>query len=665
MMRGHTDGVYAAAFFKDGRRVATCSYDYTVRIWDVEKGELVGAPFEGHRSWVKSLSLSPDEKRIAGGGDNRDNTIIIWDVESNQKLLQLKNHESLRGVWSLCFSPDGTKLATAGGVPENTVIIWDVKTGAMLQTFKGHRSSVYSVAFSPDGLKLASVSKGTGIRVCRADNVAEELLKIKDEDDRVIRSIVWSPGGQQLLSASESKTVKFWNSSNGDQIGQPCIGHTHPITSLAISSGGSFIATASEDGTVRLWNTQTHKQIGQSLEHSAQVHSVAISPNEELVVSGDHDGVVWLWSIENMREQHDAEERILEDERLRLLFGNDMQLPVTVRGRDNNINNDELTGDQHYLFNVSCSPSMRLLIQWNVNLLYADSWYNTTIPNAFIAESLHPDEELPPTQETDDADDNNHNSYANRSIVRARNSEWDNALQDAVKVRHSACYEAVDNMLTRICHIVDCHPTLVIGLHFKGIALCGNKQLYDAMEAFDLAFIFSNRDPITIDFLLLIKAVALFNAGRHDEAMRRIQELAAAYQRSDTLPCSVVNSYLRVQLAIIAFDNGRYSEAADRLNDNIPSITDLFSRGALPDPRLKIFTVLFGWDLDSVWQTVNQRRCEAFLRADRVFEAVESHQYMMRRTIEEVANPSCLEWSTGEYVRVLDDFNIETHSSVD
>lgn len=76
-----------------------------------------------------------------------------------------------------------------------------------------------------------------------------------------------------------------------------------------------------------------------------------------------------------------------------------------------------------------------------------------------------------------------------------------------------------------------------------------------------MALPFSDRDQITIDLLLLIKvlvtflgsvfhtklqhdsvqAVALFNASRHDEAMRRVQDLTIAYRHSDTYLCSVVN----------------------------------------------------------------------------------------------------------------------------
>jgi len=62
---------------------------------------------------------------------------------------------------------------------------------------------------------------------------------------------------------------------------------------------------------------------------------------------------------------------------------------------------------------------------------------------------------------------------------------------------------------------------------------------------------------------------------------------------------------------------------------------------------------LFGWDLGSLWQTANQRRCDAFLRADRVVEAVESHQYMMRM-IDDAEKSNCLEWSTGECCIFLD-----------
>jgi hypothetical protein len=62
-----------------------------------------------------------------------------------------------------------------------------------------------------------------------------------------------------------------------------------------------------------------------------------------------------------------------------------------------------------------------------------------TVWNASVAGDLHTAEELL-TQEINQ-DGKKDDSYAIRSVVRARNLEWDNALQDAVKVRLSAhCY---------------------------------------------------------------------------------------------------------------------------------------------------------------------------------------------------------------------------------
>ncbi|KAG1821954.1 WD40-repeat-containing domain protein [Suillus subaureus] len=292
-MRVHTKKVLAVAFFKDGRRIVTASEDKTLRIWDVEKGALVGGPFEGHSDCVISVAVSPDDRRIASGG--RDRAMIIWDVDSKQMLFDpLVKHTDW--VESVCFSPDGKRLAS--GSHDRRVIIWDAETGAVLSTpwVQGWNRWLYCVAFSPDGLKLASGGYGT-VWVWRTSN-AQLLLTINTHQD-FIQSVVWTPDGKQLVSASHDKTIKFWNSSDGIQIGQPCTGHTSSIKSLAISFDGSFIATASDQKTVQLWSTKSHKQIGKPLKHTARVCCVAISPNGELLVSGDWEGNVQLWSIEN------------------------------------------------------------------------------------------------------------------------------------------------------------------------------------------------------------------------------------------------------------------------------------------------------------------------------------------------------------------------------
>ncbi|KAG2354961.1 WD40-repeat-containing domain protein [Suillus spraguei] len=276
-MQMHTANVSAVAFFKNGRRIVTTSLDETLRIWDVEKRALVGGPFVGHSGCVNSVAVSPDDRRIASGGEDR--AIIIWDVDSKQKVFKpLLKHTNW--VRSVCFSSDGKKLASGS---------WDT-------TVIGYLGVVDCVAFSPDGLKIAFGARRK-IRVCRTEN-AERLFDIAAHQNSV-ESVVWSPDGQQLVAVSHGEKIKFWDSSNGTQIGQSCTGHTSLIKSLAISSDGSFIATASNDQTIRLWSTKSYQQIGQIFEHTSRVSCVAISPNGELLVSGDIGGNVQLWSIKN------------------------------------------------------------------------------------------------------------------------------------------------------------------------------------------------------------------------------------------------------------------------------------------------------------------------------------------------------------------------------
>ncbi|KAG1725679.1 WD40-repeat-containing domain protein [Suillus lakei] len=521
-MQQRKNKVWAVAFFKDGRRVVTGSHDKTLRILNVQTGEMVGGPFIGHTDQVRSVAVSPNNRRIASGGG--DATVIIWDVKSKQIIFNplVKHTEKVNSV---CFSPDGKEVAS--GSHDSTIVVWNADNGAVLATLDSqyHRQTVHvwSVSFSPDGLKLASGSSDHFIRVWRAVN-AECLLKI-NAGQWSIRSVVWSPDGHQLVSGSFDNTAKFWNSSNGEEIGQPCIGHTRWITCLAISSDNSFIATASDDSTVRLWCTKTHKQIGHVLEHTKKVHSVAISPDAELLVSGADDGNLQLWTVGDILEQRKMEETPPEDEEEQeqhfLSCNSETQTSHDTDNEHTGSHGDHTepsvdqsrTSDSSDTHDASDSDDQDSLFD-----IFA---IKTAVRNSGDLRII---EDLLTHGIEFDEDDNRRDTYANRSVVRAQNSEWEAALQDAVKS-------------------IAIQPSL-LGYISKGIALCGKKQLWDAMEAFDLAFVFSNRDPIIIDLLLLIKAAALFNTGRHDEAVRRVQDLATASQHSDQIPCNVVISYL-------------------------------------------------------------------------------------------------------------------------
>jgi len=60
-LKGHTDGATPVTFSPDGKRLASGSFDRTVKLWDVATGK-EQATLKGHTSGVYSVVYSPDGK---------------------------------------------------------------------------------------------------------------------------------------------------------------------------------------------------------------------------------------------------------------------------------------------------------------------------------------------------------------------------------------------------------------------------------------------------------------------------------------------------------------------------------------------------------------------------------------------------------------------------
>ena len=105
-----------------------------------------------------SVAFSPDGTVLASGSS--DDTIKIWEVESGN-LLNTFKEPIARNVTHVAFSPDGHTIA---GSSLHVIRLWDITTGKIMETLIGHTTWIRSVAFSPDGRMLASTaSDGTTI----------------------------------------------------------------------------------------------------------------------------------------------------------------------------------------------------------------------------------------------------------------------------------------------------------------------------------------------------------------------------------------------------------------------------------------------------------------------------------------------------------------------
>ncbi|KAF2174943.1 WD40 repeat-like protein, partial [Zopfia rhizophila CBS 207.26] len=80
---GHSDSVMSVAFSHDSARLASASYDKTVKVWGASSGECVQT-LKGHGDSVKSVAFSHDSARLASASP--DKTVKVWDASSGKCL---------------------------------------------------------------------------------------------------------------------------------------------------------------------------------------------------------------------------------------------------------------------------------------------------------------------------------------------------------------------------------------------------------------------------------------------------------------------------------------------------------------------------------------------------------------------------------------------------
>jgi hypothetical protein len=301
-IKGHSGWVTTVAFSVDGQRLASGSWDQSVKIWDVQSGQQLSTVASKMKE-VQALAFSRDGQWLAA--ENSSDAVTLWDGSTGHEIRTLVSNKPLgilgsNWVYSIAFSPDGRWLASA--LDDKTLRLWDVQTGRALRDFPALRKSVTYAAFSSDGRWLASGLDDRTIRITETSS-GREVQRLRGHS-KPICAVVFSPGGRWLASASADKSIKIWNVETGSEV-RTLTGHKGLVTSLSFSSDGRWLASGSWDKTIKIWEVETGHEIQTLAGHDHSIYTVAFDSGGKRLASGSEDGTIKLWRL-NARAANDS-----------------------------------------------------------------------------------------------------------------------------------------------------------------------------------------------------------------------------------------------------------------------------------------------------------------------------------------------------------------------
>jgi len=319
---GHDDLIHDISYDYYGKRLATCSSDQKIKVWDQNEvnGEWsLSTDWKAHCGSVWKLAWAHPEFGSIIASCSYDKTVIIWEETEDEKgnkkwIARASLVDSRESVTDIKFAPRhiGLKLATcsADGYVRiyEAIDVMNLAHWPLIDEFEAHKGGNNCLSWNPSPFDRAMLVVGSNdqyVKVWEYNDTIRKWVSIESlvcgSAENLVHDVSWAPNmGRQyhkIAVACKDKTVRIFKISLSSDKSPPSASTTpsSSTTPTSTTPPPSSAATPSHQHT-------DVKEVMCRNDHHSEVWRVSWNITGTLLASSGDDGNVRLWKPNLMGE---------------------------------------------------------------------------------------------------------------------------------------------------------------------------------------------------------------------------------------------------------------------------------------------------------------------------------------------------------------------------
>ncbi|XP_062844589.1 WD repeat-containing protein 36 [Trichomycterus rosablanca] len=256
--------------------------------------------YEGHQADVNLLLPFGDHFISV----DKENNVIIWDVESQDIYLQISFDKTSFEVRAV-MHPSTYLNKILFGSSQGTLQLWNVKSNKLLFTFPGWGSAVTVLQQTP-AVDVVGIGLASGKIIVHNIKFNETLMTFQ-QDWGPITALSFRTDGHSIMAAgSPVGHIGLWDLEEKKLVGQMRDAHTTAIAGLTFLYGEPLLLTNGADNAIRVWIFDAAEGEGRLLRfrmgHSAPPTNIKhYDQSGQNILSAGQDGSLQSFSTVHER----------------------------------------------------------------------------------------------------------------------------------------------------------------------------------------------------------------------------------------------------------------------------------------------------------------------------------------------------------------------------